>query len=1075
LCANYIQAQELITIKDVEFDANTGTITRYLSDKTEIEIPATFTIGDVDYNVEKIGYNAFSDNKANGDIKISQLVLPSGLKSIDQHAFANNNLTAITIPASVISIGGGAFNNNAITKINGVDTPGFIFKRNSDGSEDNTTIVSYGGTSTEIDNSNFPATVSNIDNYAFYKCAISKVVLPNKVTRIGYSAFNRCSITHLTLPTEPQANLIIDDYAFMYNQIQSLSIPAAIEKIGYGTFYRNSISTLNFPDKINSKMAIGDFAFSYNPLPSLILPEGITSLGKQCFQNNVLESVTLPNTLINIEAYAFTGNQFTTAIPLPASPVKEGYQFSEWENWDGQTVTEINNFSTSYSAVFIKEGATTISLDDVNFNKDTKTITGYTGSATKIQIPNYFEIDGENIAVSKIGAEAFYGKNLTQVILPNSIHFNTIDEMAFENNQITEIDFPEFVSNIGQCAFNNNQITKVNGKASNGLIYRRTSRGEDNTTIVSYGGTSDIINFIPENVKILGSFAFSRNDITSVTIPANVLTINHSFNDNIINSVNGEASKGIVYAHNNDGTVDKTTVASYGGAADEITADFFASEVTNIAPYAFSENGLTAIELPNSITKIGIAAFGLNEISGTLTLPQGLELIEENAFAENDISAVSLPNTVTEIRAYAFDSNNTALTNIELKDVVKDGFTFIEWQNKNAETVTSINDFTLAYKAILKEAAHIITIDDIEFDKSTGTIIRYFAYYTNIEIPSTIDEVNVQTIKDEAFASKNITNVKFPESLFEIGSLAFFNNQLQEIVIPDNIGRIQPGAFNKNAIKRVNNSISNGIIYNRHSNGQIDINSIASYGGISKNINFISNDVNYIGSKAFYNCGIESLEIPASVYTIDVSAFAFNKIHTITFNEGIETIHDNALLNNHLTNVVLPNSLKEIGASAFENNRLNNITFGDQINNIGARAFAYNYFSNDIVLPNLIDNEDGDKFSTWVDSNDNEVSTINDYFLAYHAIFTKATEISKEPEAEFLLYPNPTNNVLNIKWSEQITGIEIYSLSGNKVYQRYAANNELAEPVNVSQLKPGIYIIKVKSTNKEKVQRIVIR
>ncbi len=54
LCANYLQAQELITIKDVEFDASTGTITNYLSDKTEIEIPGTFTIGGVDYNVEKL-------------------------------------------------------------------------------------------------------------------------------------------------------------------------------------------------------------------------------------------------------------------------------------------------------------------------------------------------------------------------------------------------------------------------------------------------------------------------------------------------------------------------------------------------------------------------------------------------------------------------------------------------------------------------------------------------------------------------------------------------------------------------------------------------------------------------------------------------------------------------------------------------------------------------------------------------------------------------------------------------------------------------------------------------------------
>ena len=74
-----------------------------------------------------------------------------------------------------------AFNNNQLP-----DEEAFIYKRNSDGSIDNTTIVSYGG---KNKSPIIPNTVKTIGGSAFYKNQLTSVTIPDSVTSIGDSAF----------------------------------------------------------------------------------------------------------------------------------------------------------------------------------------------------------------------------------------------------------------------------------------------------------------------------------------------------------------------------------------------------------------------------------------------------------------------------------------------------------------------------------------------------------------------------------------------------------------------------------------------------------------------------------------------------------------------------------------------------------------------------------------------------------------------------------------------------------------------------------------------------------------------
>lgn len=56
---------------------------------------------------------------------------------------------------------------------------------------------------------------------------------------------------------------------------------------------------------------------------------------------------------------------------------------------------------------------------------------------------------------------------------------------------------------------------------------------------------------------------------------------------------------------------------------------------------------------------------------------------------------------------------------------------------------------------------------------------------------------------------------------------------------------------------------------------------------------------------------------------------------------------------------------------------------------------------------------------------------------------------------DFSLYPNPTDNVLNIEMANKIKSVEIYNIRGQKVL----LSNK--KQINVSELKSGIYLIKI--------------
>ena len=228
-----------------------------------------------------------------------------------------------------------------------------------------------------------------------------------------------------------------------------------------------------------------------------------------------------------------------------------------------------------------------------------------------IEITDYNEEGGKDVVIPSmiegsnvisIGTRAFYNNQLTSVIIPNSVV--SIGSDAFYSNKLTSVIIPSSVTTIGWGAFRNNQLTSV---------------------------------IISEGVKTISSIAFMDNKITSVIIPNSVIKIEGgAFNNNQLSD-----NDAFIYKRNSDGSIDNTTIVSYGGK--------------NKSPI-----------IPNTVTTIGVNAFYSNKLTSVI-IPSSVTSIEHNAFYSNKLTSVTIPSSVTSIGKNAFyksSSSNSNLTKI---------------------------------------------------------------------------------------------------------------------------------------------------------------------------------------------------------------------------------------------------------------------------------------------------------------------------------------------------------------------------------------------------------------------------
>ncbi len=326
-------------------------------------------------------------------------------------------------------------------------------------------------------------------------------------------------------------------------------------------------------------------------IPSNIDGVRVVTIGYQAFQNKNITSVIIPETVRKIEQFAFAYNSTLTHIEIPKS------------------VTSIA--SQVVSGCSLPDDEAFIYKRNADGSEDKTNLIGYGGANKNPVIPE---------GVTRISYRAFYNCGLLSVEIPNTV--TTIESSAFLQNNLTHIDIPDSVRNLVGTAFNNNKLVDEDA-----FIYaRKSGGGEDRTKVIGYGGAnrtnvvvpdgvleigSQAFSYcyiykitLPEGLKVIGTLAFEMNNLTELEIPGTVTYIgNGAINGNYL-----PEEKAYIFARNADGSIDDTTLVSYGGGNSK------------------------TVTIPSTVKTIKDGAVVRLSYADTIIIPSSVEVIENNAF-----------------------------------------------------------------------------------------------------------------------------------------------------------------------------------------------------------------------------------------------------------------------------------------------------------------------------------------------------------------------------------------------------------------------------------------------------------
>lgn len=253
-----------------------------------------------------------------------------------------------------------------------------------------------------------------INEYAFYKSSIQKVVFPPSVTEIGEYAFSESSISgELCIPGTVKA---IRNYAFENcKMLTDVILEEGVERFGFQSF-TGPISTLSLPSTLTfiSSMAINPYENAY-PGSGVFVPEGD------------LWVYAHANTPADINEYAFYYVFREAHLVVPLGSVDAYKSHSSWklfgEYFEFGDVNEdgvVNDLDLSAIEDFISSGESEFNplLSDVNYDgvtdeQDVAFLKNYIESTTSVSSisltpadTHIYTIDGrrlpDNISVSSL-------------------------------------------------------------------------------------------------------------------------------------------------------------------------------------------------------------------------------------------------------------------------------------------------------------------------------------------------------------------------------------------------------------------------------------------------------------------------------------------------------------------------------------------------------------------------------------------------------------------------------------------------------------------------------------------------
>lgn len=359
---------------------------------------------------------------------------------------------------------------------------------------------------------------------------------------------------------------------------------------------------------------------------------------------------------------------------------------------------------------------------------------------------------GANSKLKNISYYAFRDcGNLLMVEFPDEL--TDIGERAFADcGNLMSVTFGKKMKNIGYAAFQNcDQLRDAEFPSSIRLI--DSYAFEDCDALISvtipyglqelgsyvFSGCNKLTGSvkIPGTVTKWGGYTFQYTDLQQVEVYAACAIPSYAFRDcdqlsklTIGGTVTGIGERAFV----NNISLTKVslpasvTYVSYGGFADctSLASVTFSSGLTSLDSYAFCNNVVTTIKLPNTLTSMGNYCFKNCYKLTSVNVGTSLTKIPYEAFRGcSSLQTVTLGNNINSIGSYAFDGCS-ALTDIN-------------WPNN----LNSIGE---------RSFRNCDSLDSIVFPNALNTI-GYGAFDYCDHLQRVVLAQNVTKIENYAFAS----------------------------------------------------------------------------------------------------------------------------------------------------------------------------------------------------------------------------------------------------------------------------------------------------------------------------------
>ncbi|MBQ8522872.1 MAG: leucine-rich repeat protein [Clostridia bacterium] len=620
------------------------------------------------------------------------------------------------------------------------------------------------------------ATATSQANGVFYnQTGLTSVTLPSSLTTIGDYAFFRCGDNLESVDLSKCTSLItIPKYSFYECKgLTNVKLPISIQSLETYAF-SNCNALLNIDLTICQNLTTINSAFSNcGGLTNITIPASVTHIDSWAFNNcyNLAEVYNLSNLSIT------TGSMGYGYVAFYAAIVKnEARDESKLVTIDG--VDYYKNSETDYIALRLSD-ATKISI-----TLDSRT--------TLIRNYAFRDIDClTSIDLSKctnlttIGNSAFYDCDyLISVELTNCMNLTAIETSAFSKCQkLTNIDLSKCTNliSIGQSAFNDcdkitnivipARVTTIGSHAfsscyaltnvvvdENNNVY--DSRNNCNAIIESSTNTliqGSNTTIIPNDIEIIGNYAFYESGLTSITIPASVTQMGMSVFYDSVKLKSVDLSNCI-----NLTLLNKTFTSS------ELTSIDLShcTKLTTLEDNEFYKcSSLESVILPHSITSIGNYVFSDCGRLRSINLNDCISLtsIGNNAFSScAALSSITIPSKVTKIGSGNFSNCHS----------------LVEVCNLSSLTVT-VSSALQIYTSL--EECKFTTIDGVRYYKESDNsyIAAYLADRTKTSI--TLDSRTTSINSYAFYYDKIITSIVIPSNVIKIGQYSFYQSGLSSL------------------------------------------------------------------------------------------------------------------------------------------------------------------------------------------------------------------------------------------------------------------------------------------------------